>query len=86
MPSNSMALIKNEAIIAVEEIIGYSFNDANCLWEALQAPGSGVFQAGHRAIPEGNKRLALVGDAAIKKIIVDDWFLTDHPRGNMAPT
>lgn len=69
------------AITSVEAVLGYTFTDRNCLWEALQAPGSGVSVAGNRQIPEGNKRLALKGDAAIRNVIIEDWFSTHRRRG-----
>ena len=69
------------AITSVEAVLGYTFTDRNCVWEALQAPGSGVSVAGNRQIPEGNKRLALKGDAAIRNVIIEDWFSTHRPRG-----
>jgi ribonuclease-3 len=72
------------ATASVEEILGYTFNDRNCLWEALQAPGSGVLVAGTRRITEGNKRLALKGDAAIKNVIIEDWFSSNRPRGELS--
>jgi ribonuclease III len=72
------------ATASVEEILGYTFNDRNCLWEALQAPGSGVSVAGTRRITEGNKRLALKGDAAIKNVIIEDWFSSNRPRGELS--
>jgi hypothetical protein len=69
------------AITSVEDILGYRFTDTNCLWEALNAPGSGVSAAGNRRFSDGNKRLALKGDAAIRNVIVEDWFPTNLPRG-----
>jgi ribonuclease III len=76
-----MSVNMHDAITRVEQVLGYTFEDRNCLWEALQAPGSGVCLAGTRRISEGNKRLALKGDAAIKNIIIEDWFVTDGSRG-----
>lgn len=79
-----MATKMLKSITKVEDILGYTFTDRNCLWEALQAPGSGILVAGTRQIYDGNKRLALKGDAAIKNIIIEDWFSTDLPRGEKA--
>jgi dsRNA-specific ribonuclease len=42
--------------------IPYSFRDENLLIEALEAAGASLR-------PEGNKRLALIGDAVLRLII-----------------
>ena len=67
-----------EAITKVESVIGYTFIDSDLLWEALQAPGSGVVKAGtkpgSRYLPEGNRRLAVYGDALLQLIIIEDWL------------
>ena len=52
----------SEKIEGVEIIIGYDFQDPLILWEALQAAGSGVTSAGTRRFPDGNKRLAILGN------------------------
>lgn len=67
----------------IEEVLGYTFTDRSCLWEALNAPGSDSSSAGSRQFPDGHKRLALKGDAAMKYIIIEDWFSTDLPRGKV---
>lgn len=48
-------------------IVAYNFVDAELLWEALQAAGSGVFACdnGRRLTTEGNKPLAAVGDSVL---------------------
>lgn len=73
----------NRASVAkVQQIIGYTFTDKSILWEALQAPGSGVIFAGTRAISnDGNKRLALKGDAWIKVLIIEEWYSQHMPKG-----
>lgn len=48
--------------------IGYDFQHADLLWEALQAAGSPVQDIGHRRLVEGNKPLAAVGDAVLKLV------------------
>ena len=75
--------VTSMAISSVEAILGYKFTDTNCLLEALNAPGSGVSTAGNRRFSDGNKRLALKGDAAIRNVIVEDWFSTNLPRGKV---
>ena len=65
----------------VEAIIGYTFNDPLILWEALQAAGSGTCSAGTRRFADGNKRLAMLGDAILKLVLVKDWYDTLDIRG-----
>ena len=58
-------------IADIHAIIGRQFNDPNILTEALQAAGSSIRYAGARAIHDGNKRLALIGDAVLKIALLD---------------
>lgn len=63
-----------------QDILGYEFNDPSLLWEALQAPGSGVlFSAGRRFTNEGNKPLAAIGDALLS------LYIKDRARNNSQP-
>lgn len=43
------------------------------MWEALQAPGSGVSING-RVLPEGNKRLAAVGCVVVQLCITESSY------------
>ena len=73
--------------------IGYRFKNPQYLWEALQAPGSIVrsgevqgagttyHSKGFEGFPDGNRRLAVVGDAALRLAIVEDWYKGDTVRG-----
>ncbi|MCJ1279640.1 hypothetical protein MMC21_007464 [Puttea exsequens] len=63
-----------QRIHALENIIGHRFNDPTILWEALQAAGSGLQSVGTRHFADGNKRLALLGDAVLKLALIDDWY------------
>ena len=65
----------------VEAIIGYSFTDPLILWEALQAAGSGICSAGTRRFADGNKRLAMLGDAILKLVLVQEWYGSSDVRG-----
>lgn len=65
----------------VEGVIGYQFNHPDILWEALQAAGSGVHFIGGRLMTDGNKRLALLGDAIINVALIEDWYAGMDPRG-----
>lgn len=62
---------------AAESIIHYSFSDKELLWEALQAAGSNM----SFCYPEGNKRLAMIGDAVLKLVVLEDLRATGLQRG-----
>lgn len=63
-----------------ERILGYEFKDSTLLWEALQAPGSGVlFCAGSVYTNEGHKPLAGIGDVLLS------LFIKDHARDHHQP-
>jgi hypothetical protein len=65
----AMALTRRDMLItAGEDLTGYAFNNDELLWEAVQAPGSNAAFL----YPEGNKRLAMIGDSVLKPIILDD--------------
>ena len=65
----------------VESIISYNFSDSLILWEALQAAGSTVRSAGTRRFPDGNKRLAVLGDTILKLVLVSEWYNSADARG-----
>ncbi len=69
----------------VESIIGYHFSDSMILWEALQAAGSTVRSAGTRRFPDGNKRLAVLGDTILKLVLVSEWYDSADVRGIVVP-
>ena len=54
----------------VQVIIGYTFSDPLLLRQALTAPGS------HTNPPDGNRRLALLGDAVLKLALLERWHQT----------
>lgn len=68
----------------VEVIIAYTFTDPLILWEALQAAGSTVRSAGTRRFPDGNKRLAVLGDTVLKLVLVGEWYDSPDARGILA--
>ena len=69
-----------------ESVIGYQFADKDLCWEALQCIGSGVSWAGHRHCPDGNRRLAIVGNAAINLIMsAHQWYPTLGGGGELIP-
>lgn len=77
-----MAQIRKTAMIeGVQNIIDYVFQDASVLWEALQAPGSFPYATGGRDFRNGNKRLALLGDAILKVCLLEEWYTTPTDIG-----
>lgn len=81
------------AVHNVQIKIGYTFKNSQYLWEAIQAPGSivrsGEIQSagverhsvGFQRFPDGNRRLAVLGDAVLKMALVEDWYKGDESRG-----
>ena len=57
-----------------QKILGYQFRDQDLCWEALQMAGNGMRVAGSRLIPNGNKRLAIIGDLVIDLILSEAWY------------
>ena len=77
-----MTVLQPDAMInAAESIAGRPWKDRTLLWEALQTSGSGVFMAGTRLIPEGNKRLAVVGDSVMKTVLAEHYYKEGAYRG-----
>lgn len=72
-PNPTMAML--HSTMAVEAILGLSMNDREILWLALQAAGSGI------GGPEGNKKLAMMGDSAMQSVLLEDLVLTENSRG-----
>ena len=64
---------------AVQRIVGYKFKNHQLLWEAFQAPGL-TDTAEFKSLPDGNRRLALVGDAALKLALVREMYSKDVHR------
>lgn len=64
-----------------QRILGYTFNNTEYLQEALLAAGAGMLQLRGRLVTDGNKRLALVGDAVLKVLLLQDWFGTEQSKG-----
>ncbi|KAF3282866.1 hypothetical protein TWF970_001601 [Orbilia oligospora] len=63
----------------VENIIGYKFSNSDLLIEALEAPGRAYTHDTEGGI-DGNKRLALVGDAVLTLIQFDRWYPSSDSR------
>ena len=59
---------------AIECIIDYHFTNSGLLEEAMQAAGASDSKKIAGSDREGNKRLALVGDAVLRLVILDEWY------------
>ena len=81
-------------VAKLQQLIGYKFKNAQLGWEAVQAPGSITrigetvhartvkdTTVGFETLPDGNKRLAVVGDTALRLALCEDWYLGDEARG-----
>ncbi|KAL9033905.1 MAG: hypothetical protein Q9214_007289 [Letrouitia sp. 1 TL-2023] len=67
--------------VDAENIINYHFRDPSLLDEAFQAAGSLMTSSGHRKFPDGNKRLAVVGDTVLQLALAETWYEGSEIRG-----
>jgi ribonuclease-3 len=56
------------------DIVDYQFSDPILLKEALEVAGACNQPGGVTGDREGNKKLALLGDAVIRLLILDRWY------------
>lgn len=76
--------------------LDYKFRDVGLLWMAVQAPGA-VLRSGEAVgdaterhsvgfvrIPDGNRRLAILGDTVLKLALVEDWYEGSESRGKVS--
>ncbi|KAF2221652.1 hypothetical protein BDZ85DRAFT_265749 [Elsinoe ampelina] len=66
-----------------QQILNYSFEDLELLKEALQAPGAGEPIRG-RIIPDGNKRLSLVGLSVINFTVTLESYQGGSSKGDIS--
>ena len=78
-----MALTQAEKLDRVEHIIEYQFSDREILLEALIAP-SAATHAGSRDVPDGNKRLAILGGAVLQLLLVFTGYENGQTRGEQS--
>jgi hypothetical protein len=58
----------------VEELLGYHFSEPNLLKEALMAAGAPASDKHISNEKQDNRRLALVGDAVLRLVLLDNWY------------
>ena len=73
---------KKVRIHAVYTLIRYRFHDPAILWEALQGPNVTIDVSGTPVPRDGNKRLAIVGDSAIRVVLAGTWYPGRTSKGN----
>ncbi|KAK2035894.1 ribonuclease III [Colletotrichum somersetense] len=73
---------REDNLTRVQTAIGYVFNNPDWAWIAVQQAGSPVRAVGEHALPQGNKRLAGLGDRIIAMLIVDIAFAADPSIGD----
>jgi hypothetical protein len=64
---------RNKSCDAVQLAVGHSFNNKDLLLEALDTTGMRT--------AESNQRLALLGDALLKTILLDSWYAGGTAKG-----
>lgn len=74
---------KSVRIHAVETLVRYRFHNPALLWEALQGPMVMVDIAGNRVPKDGNKRLAIIGDAAMQLVLAETWYPGGTSKGKI---
>ncbi len=77
---------KGIRIYAVETLVQYRFHNPALLWEALQGPSVIIDSTGKPVPPDGNKRLAIVGDAAIRLALAENWYPGKTSKGKFTVT
>jgi ribonuclease-3 len=68
---------------SVEAIIGYVFTDKMLCAEAVQmaSPKAGVIYDGSIREVYNNKRLSILGDAVLAKVLCATWYKAQDGRG-----
>lgn len=69
--------------LEVQSIIGYNFNSPKHLYEALRAARDRQANVGNECLADGNRRLAMIGDAAMKLALSLTWYETHDSRGKL---
>lgn len=82
-----------QTVGCAQKRIGHVFKNAHYIWEAFQAQGSIVrsgqiesagtlrHSAGFQRFPDGNRRLAVLGDSVLKMAVVEEWYKGEENRG-----
>jgi ribonuclease-3 len=68
----------------LEAILQYQFRDPSILEEALLADGAEPTNSATDTRKHGNKHLALIGDALLRLVLIDDSIIAGASRGILA--
>ena len=71
------------AVNDLQRSIAYQFNNPRYLLEALRTAGAGYIIPNSPITMDGNKRLAQLGDAILRMITIEDWYLAGADRGTL---
>lgn len=74
--SLQVPILRPEQITRIEDIINYKFQKHGeaYLWEALQVISPVLGYCAGRFVKAGNKKLAIMGDAAMSLVLAEYWF------------
>lgn len=64
--------------------LNYHFKNCSLLEEAFLAAGASVSRSDVEGPEKGNKRLALVGDAALRLAVIDEWYKDNSEPGELS--
>ena len=67
-------------IIALQEELGYHFSTLRYLVEALRAPGAGSSSHDDIHVVDGYRRLAQLGESAMRLAVADDGYNNGSER------
>jgi ribonuclease-3 len=68
---------RDKACNAVQLAVGHTFTNKDLLLEALDTTGMRT--------AESNQRLAMLGDALLKTILLDSWYAGGTAKGLLTP-
>jgi len=73
-------VLRTEQISRIEGIIDYKFQKSEraYLWEALQVITPVMTHVAGRYVKEGNKKLAIIGDAVMANTLAEYWYSNDN--------
>ncbi len=93
LPSTAPSF-KTSSVKQLEQKINYTFKNVQLPQQALQASKASLKSQETRNLaresvglhrrPDGNRSLAMVGDAVLKLTLVEDWYHGDESRGAIA--
>ena len=81
MQAISSSLTPSMDATPIDDIINYHFRSEELRAEATLAAGASVSDVNIHGIAQGNKVLALIGDALIRLVIVDQGYIKGASTG-----